>query len=172
MDMVESGTNKEEAGKRSMPQSESSSRAFNNKKHVFDQTPRAVYQSREDVGRQYDEKGNLEMSEIRELIPEVESISQHKSSLFSMRDIDKKTLNIAVADEDKVSEVKLHYEKISAPNKVKFHKMLYSDYLGMSLRVSRLTTHALKLEGQLRQEKASSRAWQTQENPSKCKYGE
>jgi hypothetical protein len=65
-----------------------------------------------------------------------------------------------------VSEIKLHYENISAPDKVKFHRntsdMLYSDYLSLSLRVSRLTTHALKLEGQLRQEKASSRAWQTQ----------
>jgi type IV secretory pathway VirB4 component len=30
------------------------------------------------------------------------------------------------------------------------------------LRVARLTTHTLKLEGQLKQEKASSRAWQTQ----------
>jgi hypothetical protein len=53
-----------------------------------------------------------------------------------------------------VSEVKLHYENISAPDKVKFHRntsdMLYSDYLGLSLNISRLTNHALKLEGQLR----------------------
>jgi hypothetical protein len=65
-----------------------------------------------------------------------------------------------------VSEIKLHYENISAPDKVKFHRntsdMLYSDYLSLSLRVARMTTHTLKLEGQLRQEKASSRAWQTQ----------
>jgi hypothetical protein len=40
--------------------------------------------------------------------------------------------------------------------------MLYSDYLSLSLRVSRLTTHALKLDGQLKEEKSSSRAWQTQ----------
>jgi hypothetical protein len=166
MDMVESGTNKEEAGKRSMPQSESISRSFSNKKHIFDKAPGAVYQSKEDLARKYVVKGSLAMSEIRELIPEVENISQHKSSLFTVRDIEKKTLNIAVADEDKVSEVKLHYENISAPDKVKFHRntsdMLYSDYLGLSLKISRLTTHALKLEGQLRQEKASNRAWQTQ----------
>jgi chromosome segregation ATPase len=106
------------------------------------------------------------MSEIRDLLPEVERISQHKSSLFSVRDVERKTFNIAVADEDKVSEIKLHYENIGAPDKVKFHRnasdMLYSDYLSLSLRVSRLTTHALKLDGQLKQEKASSRAWQTQ----------
>jgi hypothetical protein len=76
-------------------------------------------------------KGSLAMSEIRELIPKVEKISHHKSSLFIVKDIEKKTLNIAVADEDKVSEVKLHYEKISARDKVKFHRitsnMLCSD---------------------------------------------
>ena len=71
------------------------------------------------------------MRKIRELIPEVENISQHRSSLFSVRDIEKKTLNIEVVDEDKVSEVKLHYENISAPDNVKFHRntsdMLYSN---------------------------------------------
>jgi hypothetical protein len=166
MDMVESGTIKEETGKRNMPQGESSSRDFGSKKHIFDKAPGAVYQSKEDLAKQYAVKGILAMSEIRELIPEVEKISQHKSSLFTVRDIEKKTHNIAVVDEDKVSEVKLHYENISAPYKVKFHRntcdMLYSYYLSLSLKISRLTTHALKLEGQLRQEKTSSRAWQTQ----------
>ena len=103
------------------------------------------------------------MTEIRDLIHEVENISQHKSSLFTVMDIEKRTLNITVADEDKVFEVKMHYENISAPDKVKFHinnsDMLYSDYLGLSLRFSRLATHALKLEGQLRQEKASNKSW-------------
>jgi hypothetical protein len=65
-----------------------------------------------------------------------------------------------------VSEIKLHYENIGALDKVKFHKnandMLYSDYLSLSLRVSRLTTHALKLDGQLKQKKACSRTWQIQ----------
>jgi hypothetical protein len=115
------------------------------------------------LARQYAEKGNLALSEIRELIHEVENISQHKSSLFIVRDVEKRTLNIAVVDEDNVFEVKLHYDNISAPDKVKFHKntsdMLYSDYLGLSLNNSKLTIYALKLEGYLRQEKASSIAW-------------
>jgi hypothetical protein len=70
-----------------------------------------------------------------------------------------------VEDEDKVFEIKLHYENIGAPDKVKFHRnasdMLYLDYLILSLRVSRLKSHALKLDGQLKQEKASNRAWKT-----------
>ena len=106
------------------------------------------------------------MSEIRDLIPEVERVSRHKSSLFSVKDVERKTLNITMVDEDEVSEIKLHYENISDPDKVKFHRntndMLYSDYLSLSLRVARMKTHTLKLEGQLNQEKESSRAWQTQ----------
>ena len=86
MDMVESGT-KEEAGKRIMPQSESISRDFSSKNHIFDKAPGAVYQSKEDLERKYVVKGNLAMSEIRDLIPEVENISQHKSSVFTVRDI-------------------------------------------------------------------------------------
>jgi hypothetical protein len=37
--------------------------------------------------KQYVEKGNMAMSEMRELVPEVENISQHKYSLFIVRDI-------------------------------------------------------------------------------------
>jgi hypothetical protein len=163
MDMVESGTSKEETGKRIMPHSERNSRAFSSKNHIFDQAPGAVYQSKEDLAKKYAVKGSMAMSEIRELILEVENISQNRSSMFSVRDIENKTLNIAISDEDKVSEVKLHYENISPLDNVKFHRntsdMLYLDYLGLSLKVSRLKTHALKLEGQLRQDKASNRAW-------------
>ena len=151
MDMVESSTSKEETSKISMPQNESSSRDFSNKKHIFDKAPGAVYQSKEDLTRQYAEKGNVPMSEIRDLIPEVENISQHKSSLFTMiRDVEKRKLSIAVANEDKVSEVKLHYDNNSALDKVKFHRntsdMLYSDYLGLSLKNSKLSTYAIRLE--------------------------
>jgi hypothetical protein len=132
MDMVESRTKNEEANTESMPQG---------KKHVFNKAPKVVYQSKEDLANQYTLKGNLAMSEIRYLLLEVKRISQHKSSLFSVMDVERKTLNIAVEDEDKVPEIKLHYENISAPDKVKFHinaiDMLYLDNLSLSLRVSR-----------------------------------
>jgi hypothetical protein len=165
MDMVESGTNKEEYGKRIMAQSESNSIDFSRKKHIFDKAPGAVYQSKEYLAKKYVVKGSLAMSEIRELILEVENVSKHRSSLFSVGYIEKKTLNITIADDDKVSEVKLHNEKFNAPDKVKFHRnttgMLYLDYLDLRLKFSRLKTSALKLEGHLRQDKASNRAWQT-----------
>jgi hypothetical protein len=62
--------------------------------------------------------------------------------------------NIVVEDEDKVSKIKLHYENIGSPDKVKLHKnasdMLYANYLSLSLRVLKLKSHALKLVGQLK----------------------
>ena len=114
MEMVESRTKNKEANTKSMPQGEIISRDFCCKIHVFSKTLGAVYQSREDLANQCVVKGNMANSEIRDLLPEVERISQHKSSLFSARDVERKTFNIAVAVEDKVSEIKLHYENIGA----------------------------------------------------------
>jgi hypothetical protein len=80
--------------------------------------------------------------------------------------VERKTFNIAITDDDKVSKIKMHYDNIAALDKVNFHRnstdMLYSDYLSLSMKVSRLTTHALKLDGQLKQEKTSNKAGKTQ----------
>jgi len=69
--------------------------------------------------------------------------------LFTTRDIENKTFSIAVANEDKVLEIKIKYDNISAPNKLKFHKktsnLLYSDYLSLNLKNSRMTSLATKL---------------------------
>jgi hypothetical protein len=103
---------------------------------------------------------------MRELIPEVENIYQYKSSMFTVRDVEKKKFNIEVADEDKLFEIKLKYENISALDKEKIHQntsdMLYSDDLGLGLKNSEMSTYAIKLDGHLRKEKASSRACKTQ----------
>jgi hypothetical protein len=161
MEMVESASKNEEVGTGSMPQSESSSMVFNSRKHVYNKTPREVYQSKEDLVNQYVVKGSMANSEIRYMCPEVEKISQQKDSLFSITDVERNTFDIEMVDDDKVSEIKMHYENIGAPKKVKLHMnvndMLYSDYLILGLRVSRLTAHALKLDGQLEEEKASNK---------------
>ena len=74
--------------------------------------------------------------------------------MILVKDVEKKIFNIAVTNDEKVSEIKMHYENIAAPDKVKFHRnvsdMLYSDYLSLALKVARLTTYALKLDGQLK----------------------
>jgi hypothetical protein len=49
---------------------------------------------------------------------------------------------------------------------VKFHKktndLLYSDYLSLNLKNSKMTSLDQKLEGKLRQEKAANKSWKTQ----------
>ena len=165
MDMVESGTSNVEVDKARKIQREGNSRTFSNKKHIFDKKSGETYQSKEDLEKQYVEKRNMAMGEMRDLVPEVEKISQHKSFMFIVRDIEKRTFNIAVVDEDKLSKIKIKYDNISAPDKVKFHRnisdMLYYDYLGLRLKNSKLSSYAIKLEGQLRQEKASNISWQS-----------
>jgi hypothetical protein len=110
-----------------------------------------TYQSKEDLEKHYAEKGNMAMGEMRDLVLEVENVSQQKYSLFTIRDIEKRTFNIEVVDEDKVYEIKIRYDNISSLDKVKFHRntsdMLYSDYLSLRLKNSNLSSYAIKLEG-------------------------
>ena len=62
-----------------------------------------------------------------------------------------------------MSEIKIKYDNISAPDKVKFHKktndLLYSDYLSLNLKNSKMTSLVAKLEGHLRQEKEAKKSW-------------
>jgi hypothetical protein len=115
--------------------------------------------------KQYVEKGNIALGEMKDFVPKVENISEHKSSLFTVRDIEKRTFNIAYAYEDKVSEIKIRYDNISAPDKLNFHNhtsdMVYFDYPSLRLKNSKLSSYVMKLEGQLRKEKEFRRSWQT-----------
>jgi hypothetical protein len=116
--------------------------------------------------KEYAKKGNIALGQMRDLVPEVENIYQHKSSMFTIRYVENRTSNIAVSDEYKVSNKKIRYYNINALDKVKFHnntsEMLYSDYLILRLKNSKLSSYAMKLEGKLRQEKESRRSWKTQ----------
>jgi hypothetical protein len=166
IDMVESGTSIVEVEKETKLQSEGNSRNFSNKKYIFDITYETIYQSKEDSVKQYVEKGNMALGEMRDLVHEVENISHHKSSLFIVRDVENRTFNIFFSYEDKVSKINIRYDNTSSLDKVKFHKhtsdMLYFDYLSLRLKNSKPSSSAMKLEGKLRQEKSSRRSWQTQ----------
>jgi hypothetical protein len=167
LDIVESGTSTVlEVKKESKLQSEGSSRTFSKNKYIFDRSSKETYQSKEDLTKQCVNKGTIALGEMRDLVPEVENISPHKSFLFIVRDVEKITFNITVSYEYKVFEINIRYDNISDLDKVKFHKhtndMLYSDYLILSLKNSKLSSYEMKLEGHLRREKASRRAWQNQ----------
>ena len=122
MDMVEATAKNEETNTERRTQNESSTKVFSSKKYIFGQTPGVVYQSKEYLMNQYVVKGSMENSEIRDLLLGVEMTSQHNTSLLLVRDAEKNTFNIAVVDDDKVYEIKMHYENIVDPDKVKFHR--------------------------------------------------
>jgi hypothetical protein len=86
MDMVESGTSNVEVEKEIKLQSEGSSRTFSSKKHIFDKASRETYQSKEDLAKHYSKRGNIALGEMRDLVLEVENISQPKYSMFTVRD--------------------------------------------------------------------------------------
>ena len=56
-------------------QTESSTKVFSSRKHIFSQTPGAIYQSKEDLMNQYIVKGSMADNEIRDLFLEVEKTS-------------------------------------------------------------------------------------------------
>ena len=129
LNIVESGTNIVEIEERIHLESEGNSRSFHSQKYYFDKAHDATYQSKEDLAKQYAEKRNVALGEMRDLFREVEKFSQLKSFLFTVRDIENKTFNIAVAEEDKVSKIKIEYDKISAPDKAQFHKQTSDFYI-------------------------------------------
>jgi hypothetical protein len=151
MEMVDTKIQNEEINTENKPQNEGNMKVFSSRKHIFGQTSGMVYQSKEDLLHQYVVKGSMDNSEIKEILPKVEGTSQRKAHLLSVRDVEKKTFNIAVADNDKVFEFNVHYENLDALDKVKFHinvsDMLYADYLKLALKVVMLTAHVLKLDG-------------------------
>jgi hypothetical protein len=162
LNIVESGTSIVEIEERNQLESEVISRVFHTQKYYFDKVLDATCLSIEDLAKTYAEKINVALGEMRDLFCEVEKITQQKYSLFTVRYTANKTFNIAVAEEDKVSEIKIKYDNISDLEKVKLHKktndLLYSNYLSLNLKNSKTTSLAAKLEGQLRQEKSANKA--------------
>jgi len=69
MEMIETTTKNEETNTESKPQNESSTKVLSSRKHIFSQTPGAIYQSKEDLMNQYTVKGSMANSEIRDLLP-------------------------------------------------------------------------------------------------------
>ena len=70
-----------------------------------------------------------------------------------------------MADKGKVLEVKIKLDNINVPDKINFHKqtneIMYNDLLQFTLNTKKLETKVIQLDGQLKQEKAANRGWQS-----------
>lgn len=123
---------------------------------VFSENHNTLYKSKDDLIKKCTEKKTHSLLQTQNLFPEVRNISQVKFSLISTRGHENNTINIAVADENKVSEVRIKLDKLNVRNKINFHKqaniIIYVDLLQSTLEISKLNTKLSKLERELKQE--------------------
>ena len=99
------------------------------------------------------------MQEIIKIVP-------GKSPLLAVREVDNNVFRIATNDKEGVSQVRIQMDKVGLPDKINFHKqaseILYSDLLKSYLSKSKLEEKVIKLEEQVKREKAASKGWETQ----------
>lgn len=115
---------------------------------------------------QYAQARKESLEENKKFLLEIRKLSQEKVSLITVKEAKHITLNIAVEEEDKVSEIKIMMDQLNVLDKVNFHKkmsgVLYSDLLYSTLSTKKLQEKVEKLEWQLRKRKSMSKSWQTQ----------
>ena len=72
---------------------------------------------------------------------------------------------IATSDKEGVSQVKIQMDQVGLLDKINFHKqaseILYSDLLKSYLSKTKLEEKVIKLEEQIKREKAASKVWKT-----------
>jgi len=80
---------------------------------------------------EYAQKKKQLFEEGQKLFLEVMKLSQNKVSLFTVKYVERNTLNIAVTKENKVTYMKIKTNQINAPDKIHLHKqtseMIYGD---------------------------------------------
>ena len=62
------------------------------------------------------------LEETKNLLPQVRSLVNQKTSLISTRDVERNTLKFAMVSDKKVSEMEVRLVKISVPDKIQLHK--------------------------------------------------
>ena len=89
------------------------------------------------------------------LYSEVRKISNQDVSLIDVRDQVHNTLNLALATNSKVVEIKMDLEYIPIPEMIHFHKqtrdILFTNLLKTTLKLSKLEVNKSKIENRLRQ---------------------
>lgn len=101
------------------------------------------YKSKKDLIFQYTWKMNQAFEENQKFLTETRKVSQEKMSLITVREPSNSTLNIVVAEENKVSEIKIKMDQINVPDQIHFH-MQTSEVLYLGL--SHSTLNNIKLE--------------------------
>ena len=122
--------------------------------------------SKIDLIQQYTKKRDLNLQENQKKMKDTRKASPNKLSLLTIKETTRNVLNISLAKEDKVVEMKLKMDQISVPDKIHFHRkaneVLYHDLLQSTLSNKNLERKVIKIEKQLKNEKTMGKSWQTQ----------
>jgi len=111
----------------------------------------------------YSELKKQSLSDTQKHYLELRKLSGSHDSLITVRDLENNSLNLAIMDEEKVAKVQFRMNQISVPCKIMFHKgvseVLYDDLTKETLAYRKSQQNISKMEAQLKQEKASNKAW-------------
>ena len=140
--------------------------ALKYKKYSYATTSKGQFKSKSELFSNYKELRKNSIIEVENQMSNLIKPSDDKVSLMTIRDSATDSLKLAVSDKKEVSELHLETNQISIPDKICLHKqtseVLYADLTKETLTHNKSKKMIVKLEMQLKQEKANSRAWATQ----------
>ena len=131
--------------------------------YSFEQAKSSLYDSKQDMVKTFSKEINLSTKENFKLMQEVRKNTFIGTSLLTVRERDSNTLRIFVDDQNEGSQVRIQMNKIGILDKINFHKkaseVLYLDLLKSYLNKSKFENKVIKLEEQIKREKAASKVW-------------
>ena len=106
------------------------------------------------------------LDESLKLYVDVRKMSNKDVSLVTVKDHAQNTLNLIVATQNRVEEMRLNLENIHFLDMIHLHKQtgefIYNDFLKATMKVSRLQSTETNIENKLRQERVENKAHQQQ----------
>ena len=143
--------------------------AFEILEYIFDKTHEGYvgrYKSKTKLLDKYKYVDEKSWDDSLKLYAEVRKLSNHDTSLVTVRDHAKNTLNLAMTTGNKVSEMGMNLKNIPTTDMINLQKqagdIIYTDLLKATLQVSKLQSSKRKVENLLRWEKVKNKSHQTQ----------
>ena len=156
--MVDTTSENYEVGNTMPPRS-----VFQHKKYSYAAAVEDQFKNKQNLLIHYMYQREKSMVQTKEQLSELIQKSDEKVTLMTVRDAATGSLNLAITDEEKASEIRLDMDQLSVPNKIWFHKqaseVLYVDLTKETLAHRAAIQKIEKLEAHLKQDKASNKAW-------------
>ena len=134
-------------------------------KFALDEAENSQLCSKEELVKDFTNERIKSSNDNYKLMEEIIKTIPGKNYLLAMREADSNVFWIATNDKERVSQVRIHMDKVGLPDKINFHKqaleIMYSDLLKSYLSKSKLEEKVIKLEEQVKREKAASNGWKT-----------